>query len=354
MPNTLQRFSVPQGTPWDAVERGRELPAGVQSALERAKGALVRTVYSLRDGDRWIVALGLHRPYTVQEKLTELSGDPHLLRSLADELAVALLSEGVVSIKLELRHDARAWQEVAREAGFVSLARPISAGRLPHNPDTVPRGLIRRLVGSSPSEVAYYRQTTDFTCGPVAVLTALHALNLAPAPTRPAELQFWREATSAPGCDAYGLAAALAVRGVVPDVVVNTTEALQVDDPADWLRELREFTQTDFRARAERLGVRFRLREFDISEVFRLVGEGNVVVLLIDEAPMHGVPCAHWVVVHAVLGDVAFVEDPWTDDELGESWVDAHELAVTKEGLVAMSGWGSPAYRSMLVLSPGV
>ena len=46
------------------------------------------------------------------------------------------------------------------------------------------------------------------------------------------------------------------IRGVRADVSVNTTAALQVETaPAAWQRELREFTQGDFRARAERLGL---------------------------------------------------------------------------------------------------
>jgi hypothetical protein len=310
-------------------------------------------VYHLAADDGWIVALGYHRPGTAQEKLTALSGAPGLLGWLADRVVAEIEPAGVISLKLEVPYGAATWRDAALAAGFTPLAPPLSAGPLPLDPGEVPAGFIRRIGGWRLPELAYYRQSTDFTCGPVAALTATHALARTPALSRAEELQFWREATSAPGCDGYGLAAALAARGVVPGVVVNTSSALQVEpEPAGWQRELREFTQQEFRRQAESAGVEFQLHDVHVDQVFAHVAAGRLVVLLIDEEVMHGEACPHWVVVHGFHDGVALVEDPWTDSDLGESWVDAHELAVTVSALEQMSGWGEPAYRSFLVIAP--
>ena len=343
--------AVPQGTPWPALDPGLRLPPEVHAALEAARGALIRTVYHLSDGDRWVAAIGYHRPATAQEKLTAISGEPALFGRLSRRVAELAEEAGWISLKVELPAEATDWLAAVREAGFETMRAPASAAPLPAESSRVPLGLVLRLGGWRVPELAYYRQTTDFTCGPVAALTATHGLGLTGALDRATELELWREATSAPGCDPYGLAAALARRDIVPEVVVSTERALQVElEPAEWQRDLREFLQADFRARAEADGVRFQLRDFELDEVFALLHDGRMVLLLIDEQLMHAEACPHWVVVHGVHDSVALVEDPWTDHELGETWVDAHQLAVTAEGLAAMTGWGDPPYRSMLVL----
>lgn len=343
-----QAITVPSGSGWADGGAPFVLPATVAAALDRARGALVRTVYRLLRDEDALVALGYHRPGTAQEKLTALSGDPGLLAELTDRVAEQLAEAGAVSLKLELPAEAEAWHRAAREAGFVPLRTPL-APTAPGATEAVPAGFVRRLGGWTAAELPYYRQSTDFTCGPVAALTAASGLGLAPRLDRPAEVRFWREATSAPGCDGYGLAAVLAERGVVAELVVNTSEALQVEaEPSAWQRDLRTFLQDEFRARAQHSGVPIRLAEVSIAELFGLVASGRLVVLLIDEELMHAEPCPHWVVLHGVHDGIGLIEDPWTDADLGETWVDAHQLPVTADALAAMAGWNG--YRSVLVL----
>lgn len=342
--------TVPQG---GTVPNDVDAPEAVAVALERAKGGLVRTIYRLDDGDRWIVALGLHRPGTAQEKLTAWAGDPTLLAALADRVAEQVASWGAISLKLEVPSSAIDWLTAATEAGFASFRSPLSSGPATVDAASAPRGFVRRLGGWTAPELAYYRQTTDITCGPVASATAAHATGWAEELVRGEELQLWREATTFPGCGPYGLATGLASRGIPATVVVNTTAAMQLEEtPAAWLAEMREYVNTEFRLQAEAAGVVLEHREFDVDEIFARVAAGQVVVLLIDQLLMHAEACAHWVTVHAAHGDVALVEDPWTDHDLGESWVDAHELAVTRDALATMASWGTPVYQSMLVLEP--
>ncbi len=343
-----QAIAVPHGSGWDEAGTPFGLPGPLAPALDRARGALVRTVYRLHRDDSELVALGYHRPGTAQEKLTALSGDPALLADLTERVAVQVAGVGAVSLKLELPAGAKTWHRAAGDAGFVPLRTPVAA-TAPGATDAVPAGFVRRLGGWSAAELPYYRQSTEFTCGPVAALTAANALGSTELLDRAAELQFWRESTSAPGCDGYGLAAALAARNVRARVVVNTTAALQVESvPAPWQVDLREFTQEEFRAELARLGVEVDIAEPRIADALAEVGRGRLALLLIDEAEMHGEPCPHWVVLHGGLPGVALVEDPWTDADLGESWVDAHQLPVRTDALERMSGWRD--YRSIVVL----
>ena len=69
------------------------------------------------------------------------------------------------------------------------------------------------------SEIPYYQQTLDFTCGPAALMMAMHALDDSVPMDRTFELRLWREATTIfmtsghGGCGPYGLALAAANRG---------------------------------------------------------------------------------------------------------------------------------------------
>ncbi|MCL1487420.1 MAG: peptidase C39 family protein [Marinobacter sp.] len=65
----------------------------------------------------------------------------------------------------------------------------------------------------------YYPQTTEFTCGPAALIMAMAALNQQQSLTTLEELKIWREATTIfmlsghGGCGPHGLALAAWHRG---------------------------------------------------------------------------------------------------------------------------------------------
>ncbi|HAM44829.1 MAG TPA: hypothetical protein DCM67_07430 [Propionibacteriaceae bacterium] len=346
---TYRSVSVPQGSTWEQVGAPFVLPEGVAAALAAAGGALVRTVYQLTEGDRELIALGYHRAGTAQQKLTELTGAVELFGELAEHAAEELAVEGGISLKVELPADATAWAEAVSAAGFVALAAPVSAAAPPVSADVVPLGFVRRLGDWDVPELPYFRQTTDFTCGPVSALTATNALGLTPALDPASEMELWRRATIVPACDAYGLAIGLADQGVASTVIVNTAEPLQLEEkPEAWRQDLSERTQAEFKARAEELGIPVLNADPGIAELLALVADGAIVLLLIDQLLMHADACAHWVTLHGVVGNIGFIEDPWTDSELGETWVDAHQQPVHAEALAKMSGWGE--YRSAVVL----
>lgn len=325
-----------------------EFPGPLLAAAGRATGALRRTLYRVRrDGDE-LVALGYHRPGTRQHKLTELTGDAELLGELL--AAVVDTVGGVLSVKLEFPGAvSQSWREALDRVGFEPLRAPVQAGGLPTTAAT-PVGFVYRVGGWRSAELPYYRQTTEFSCGPVAVGTALSAQQGSVPLDRAGEIGLWREATSMPACDVHGLVVALAGRGTLPvAAVVSSAEPLFCESGAAWEIDLRRFAQAEFRAAAAAQGLPVEYRWFEVSEVVELVRAGRIVVLLIDELLMHGEVCPHWVVVHGNVDGALLVEDPWTDAEFGESWVDAHELVVDHAALDRMAAWGDPPVRSMLV-----
>ncbi len=75
--------------------------------------------------------------------------------------------------------------------------------------------------------VQWFRQTTRFTCGPAALMMAMHALDNRCQATQEQELLIWREATTIfmtsghGGCHPVGLALAAQQRGFKAEVWIN-------------------------------------------------------------------------------------------------------------------------------------
>jgi hypothetical protein len=203
-----------------------------------------------------------------------------------------------------------------------------------------------------PLDVAYYRQTTEFTCGPVALMMGLAELGLAAAPSLAEELQIWREATTILATDPHGLALAAVRRGARAEVVTSAASVLVLSNPlAVTDRNAALFLERSYRSEAVAAGIPSQVRQFEVAEVAQRVSAGQVLILLIDELEMHGEACPHWVAVTAFEDGVARLEDPWTDAHFGETWVDAHRLAVRPADLAALMWTGNPPVQAFVALS---
>ena len=104
----------------------------------------------------------------------------------------------------------------------------------------------------------YYRQTLEFTCGPACLLMALGWADPDFHPSRAAEVQLWREATtifmmSGPGgCEPFGLAVSAYESGLAPEIFVSFYGALFLQSVrSEDKRRVMELAQVDFRRRAE-------------------------------------------------------------------------------------------------------
>ena len=81
----------------------------------------------------------------------------------------------------------------------------------------------------------WYQQTTDFTCGPSALMMAMSSLNKKVACSQSLELEMWRESTTIfmtsglGGTHPFGLALAAQKRGFAAEVIINNQTPLFID-----------------------------------------------------------------------------------------------------------------------------
>lgn len=362
---TFEALSI--GGPASATVTALGVPEALLARWDLASSHQVRTAFVLRhEGAVAGVALGVHRPLTSYEKLAGVwlaDGHADRARELIDRTIAHAAAGGAVAVKLDV--DPRSVSPLAAvvaaadDLGLTAVTRPVLGAAYPAEGTESPDGRAWWLDGyRPPRHVPYYRQSTEFTCGPVAVGMALAAGGDHRWQTREAELTLWREANTLLGCDPFGLAVAAARRDARPAVRVSVDGPILLESArGDWDRDTREFIQRRFRAEAAQLDLDTRLGDYPLSEVVEHVASGGLAVVLIDEYPMHAEHCPHWIVVHHVAGAdadgaaVVVVNDPWTDDHLGETWLDAADLPLPVTTLQRLAAWGDPSYSAVLLFA---
>ena len=304
---------APGTDPRESLPSGFTLPTATLDAAQKAQGALLRTLFIATGPEGTAALLGYRRPHTAQLKLCALDGNSVLFDPLLHHASQETHKLGV-DVKTELGDAAQHLMEPLR---------PASPGN--------------------------YHQTTEFTCGPVAVLNALLRKGIVERITRDEEIALWREATMAVACGPYGLALACKRRGFTPSVYVSRTGCIL--NPASKIGILNEAlardTQASFEQQARDEGVPIRVGDFDSSDIAQFLDKGHVVVLLIDEWHWHAQRCPHWVTVTGRRGMRFYLDDPWHDREYGESGIDTGDLAIDKDDLDLVSSYDGA--RAMLI-----
>jgi hypothetical protein len=249
---------------------------------------------------------------------------------------------------------AEAFVEAAREQGVLAIRATDDLAAAAFCLQPTGRGYVQRWLGTAipcDPRIGVFTQTTGFTCGPVSLAMALHR-----DVTRHQEIALWREATTVigltgpGGCDPYGLALAAARRIDEVTLYIDTEEPVlldRADTPEK--RELMRFVQGEFKAAAQE-ALKVIPRVFRMEELRDAVAGGAQVMLLVDQCHTHDHSAPHWVLLHAVAGDVFLVNDPWMEVEDGEVSADCDCLPMLAQTLWTMGSYGNPPYRAAIVL----
>ncbi|MFJ9554215.1 peptidase C39 family protein [Nocardiopsis sp. NPDC101807] len=317
---------------WEAVDRSHHAPRIV--AVPDAAG------------EGWAgAALVTARPQAAYAKIVDAVGDvPAAVEAVLDHAR----ARGLAQVKWE---GWTAGDADAAALGFTPMEAPRGTADGAGGP---PAGYVRWLDGEGTAEPPYRRQSTNFTCGAVAALVAQVQAGAVPRDSldRTAELTLWRGATNFPACEPVGLG--VAVRRTWPaspvTVFLDTDRPVLLDTYTEAEQEWRAVLQQASRTDAARAAVPIDPHRLTLPAIRDAVDRGDRVLLLLSLAAMLGFDVPHWVLCHGAVPGALVIEDPWTNDTTGDTWVDAHLLPVPDAALDAMAAVERGGHRGAVVI----
>jgi ribosomal protein S18 acetylase RimI-like enzyme len=265
---------------------------------------------------------------------------------------------GDLFMRLEVRADNAAAVALYHRLGYKAFGRHLDY----YEDHAAAIRLQKRIIGHAPANarvVPYYAQTTDFTCGPAAMMIAMAAAGLQVQFSRRLEFELWREAngiylSSAPGgCDPFGIAVALARRGLSVGVhVSHPGPYFMATQRNAKSREIMEAVQDVFREEAAEWAIPVHHAPLSRQLLLEGLARGAVAITLISTWRMYRTRVPHWIVAYDHDDDYIFAHDPFVDTEEFEAPMDKAALAIPMEEFDVVTAFGNDRLRAAIVVEP--
>lgn len=258
-------------------------------------------------------------------------------------------------IRLEVRTDNQGAIALYRRNGY----RPVGERKGYYEDGAAALLMEKRLHPSHPrpKNLPYYPQSTPFTCGPAALMMAMHQRDARVPLNRQTELQLWREATTIymttglGGTSPFGLALAARARGFEAEVWATHLDAPFLDSVRSTdKREIMSLVHHDFIEQCQQQQVPLRQQELTMAEIPSLRAEGWEILLLISTWRLNRNKAPHWVWLVGLDEDHAFLNDPDVDEDLDQSAFDNHFMPVFRHELDVMTRYGKGRYRAAVLI----
>lgn len=208
-----------------------------------------------------------------------------------------------------------------------------------------------------PRGVVHYSQTTDFTCGPAALMMAMKTLDSELTLEQTLELQLWREATTIfmtsghGGCSAQGLALAANRRGFQTTLLSNSREVPFINgvrQPAK--KQVMSCVHADFERQIDNSQIKEHICPVEVSVLQPYLAQAALAVVLISSYRLNQSKAPHWVVVAGISPRFVYFHDPDIDYESDKTLTDSFYVPVTHTEFNRMLGFGRPRYQAAVIL----
>ena len=206
--------------------------------------------------------------------------------------------------------------------------------------------------------VSYYVQTTDFTCGPAALMMAMKTLQADYPMVRREELQIWREATTIfmtsghGGCSPHGLALSAWQRGFQVELYINQAGPPFINSVRDADKKaVVELVHEDFLERMEETGIALHVEDITPDTLQTILHEGKTIIALISTWRLNRNKAPHWVFIAHTDEHFVYINDPDTTDGPWQSETDYIHVPISIPEFIHMACFGQSRLRCFLVLN---
>jgi ribosomal protein S18 acetylase RimI-like enzyme len=264
-----------------------------------------------------------------------------------------------IILRLEVRCDNTQGIKFYRQSGYLQIGKLVPDYYEDHMDALRFEKLLTPQLKPDLAKVPYYQQTLEFTCGPSAILMAMHALDENISLNRTEELRLWRESTTIfmtsghGGCGPYGLALAAWHRGFAVEVFVNEPGVMFVDSvrSAD-KKEVMRLVQEDFINELSVLPVKVHYGALNVDDLEKQFYDGGIPVVLISSYRIYKEKFPHWVVVTGFDERYIYVHDSFVDEDLNKSVTDVMNMPILRSEFQRMARYGKAGQKAALIIKP--
>jgi len=275
------------------------------------------------------------------------------LMQATEELAI---KHGSVAMRLEVRADGAHARALYESQGYRQIG---------HVDDYYEDGMqalryekrLQPLLKPSLAKVPFYEQTLEFTCGPSALMMAMHCLVPAIKCNRKLELRLWRESTTIfmtsghGGCGPYGMALAAYHRGFDVEIYVSDKGPMFIDSVrSEEKKEVMRLVQEDFLKELKKLPVKIHQSRLNVQNLEEEFNKGGIPVVLISSYRIYHEKFPHWVVVTGFDEKYIYVHDPFVDSEAGKTATDCMNMPIAKRDFELMARYGKAGQKAVLII----
>jgi ribosomal-protein-alanine acetyltransferase len=203
----------------------------------------------------------------------------------------------------------------------------------------------------------WYQQTTEFTCGPAALMMAMSYNNEHSVPEQTVELAIWREANTVfmtsghGGTHPFGLALAAHQRGYNTVVRVNTEDVLFIDGVRSaHKKDIIALVHNTFLKEAQDNGIDIDFQAPTTDWIRDSMQQGFTVLVLISTYRMDKKKTPHWVAVTHIDDRCIYVHDPDVSDN--QLAVDCQHVPIALEDFDKMTAFGKQKLRTAIAIKP--
>ncbi|MFT4937591.1 MAG: ribosomal protein S18 acetylase RimI-like enzyme/predicted double-glycine peptidase [Paraglaciecola sp.] len=202
----------------------------------------------------------------------------------------------------------------------------------------------------------WYQQTTDFSCGPAALMMAMAKLDKTLILEQNLELDIWREATTIfmtsghGGCHPLGLALAAEKRGLKVKVYINLDSVLFIKGVrSQHKKDIMLAVEQQFRQKVDASSIELCICEVTMDDLQAHLKQGASVISLISTYQLDDKKAPHWVTITEIDDHYLYVHDPDPDDHHVES-IDCQHIPIAKQDFYTMSSFGKERLRTAIAI----
>ncbi len=208
---------------------------------------------------------------------------------------------------------------------------------------------------------AYYRQTTEFSCGPAALMMAMANIQPEYTMSRREELQLWREATTIfmttghGGCSPHGLALAALRRDFGVSLYISNTGVPFLDSVrSNDKREVIELVHRDFVEQLTHFPATIEINPLGRGQFREILERHDNVLALISTWALNRNRAPHWVYVSKTDEHFVYISDPDTNDSRWQSETDFMHVPISIDAFTTMASFGRSRLRCLIAIHPPV